>query len=101
MSPLPDERVEEVQASAATGTIQPEDVVISGMSGTYANCHNVKELSQKLYAKAADWRRAICRAAVGPSGNDHYKNMCPCKRGLKHSRSGAGATSGLRAKCTR
>ncbi|GBP51796.1 Fatty acid synthase [Eumeta japonica] len=52
MSPLPDERAAaEVQASAATGTIQPDDVVISGMSGTYANCHNVNELSQKLYAK--------------------------------------------------
>ncbi|GBP64835.1 hypothetical protein EVAR_89914_1 [Eumeta japonica] len=52
MPPLPNERATaEVQASAAAGTIQPDDVVISGMSGTYANCHNVSELFEKLYAK--------------------------------------------------
>ncbi|GBP51783.1 Fatty acid synthase [Eumeta japonica] len=52
MTLLTDERTaENVQASVPAGTIQPDDVVISGMSGTYANCHNVSELYQKLYAK--------------------------------------------------
>ncbi|GBP93124.1 Fatty acid synthase [Eumeta japonica] len=41
----------EMQESHDNQNLQPDDIVISGMSGTYAGCHNVNELFEKLYAK--------------------------------------------------
>ncbi|GBP54614.1 Fatty acid synthase [Eumeta japonica] len=53
MGPILQDRVyEEVQVSQPNHqNLQPDDIVISGMSGTYPNCHNVNELFEKLYAK--------------------------------------------------